>query len=265
MNSISATKVVVCTGMLVFAITSRPLLSQESMVLDSTQHPPSPEAVSAYPGSMLPLDTRISWTQRFNGDETFNNEQMLVNAGSTDRATMTMGSSSSGDSGSMKMDGTGTIKSIRAEQGKVKLAHGAIEKYGMPGMTMVFMVSDPSMLDELEKGEEVGFNVDSTDSGFVITHIMSMDAMSAHMVSGNASSADGAMDATGTVKSIRAGDGKIKIEHGPIDKYGMPGMTMMFKVENPAQLEGLEKGSAVVFSVDNSSGGFVITHIKPAN
>ncbi len=73
------------------------------------------------------------------------------------------------------------------------------------------------------------------------------------------------MDAMGVIKQIKPGQGKVKIEHGAIESMGMPAMTMMFKVNDPSQLEGLEKGSTVDFSVDNSSGGFVITNIKPAN
>ena len=73
----------------------------------------------------------------------------------------------------------------------------------------------------------------------------------------------GGMDATGVVKTIRAEQGKVKIEHGPIDKFGMPAMTMVFKVQNPADLEKLEKGMAVEFDVDSSSGGFEIIRIKP--
>ena len=72
------------------------------------------------------------------------------------------------------------------------------------------------------------------------------------------------MDGKGVVKTIRAEQGKVKIEHGPIDKFGMPAMTMVFKVQNPADLEKLEKGMAVEFDVDNSSGGFEIIRIKPA-
>ena len=72
------------------------------------------------------------------------------------------------------------------------------------------------------------------------------------------------MDAEGVIKKIQAGQNKIKIKHGPIDKLGMPGMTMVFKVEDAALLEGLSKGGEVMFSVDNTSGGFVITDIKPA-
>ena len=39
-------------------------------------------------------------------------------------------------------------------------------------------------------------------------------------------------------------------------------MSMVFKVADPAMLQGIEKDAEVEFSVDNSSGGFVITDIR---
>jgi Cu/Ag efflux protein CusF len=69
------------------------------------------------------------------------------------------------------------------------------------------------------------------------------------------------MDVRGVVQTVRELQGKVKIKHGPIVKYGMPGMTMMFKVVDVALLKGLQKGSQVDFNIDNSSGGFVITDI----
>jgi len=168
------------------------------------------------------------------------------------------------------MDAMGVIKQIKPGQGKIKIEHGAIERMGMPAMTMMFKVEDMSMLDDLEKGNTVGFSVDNSSGGFVVTHMMRMpadgkdpDAMG--MKKSEDADANTGMDARGTVKTIRAEQGKVKIEHGPIDRLGMPAMTMMFKVNDPSQLEGIEKGSTVDFSVDNSSGGFVITNIKPSN
>ena len=77
--------------------------------------------------------------------------------------------------------------------------------------------------------------------------------------------ADDAFDASGTVKAIRANQGKVKIEHGPIDKFGMPGMTMLFKVRDAQFLAELQRDMPVDFDVVNGPGGFEITRIRPAN
>ena len=229
----------------------------DQTVLDSNQHPTSPEYESAYPDNILPLDVKLSWKNRFKGDENFNEQEVLENTGSSFTASTSQQQTDahSGHSMSQKMDGVGVIKQIKTRQGKIKLNHGPIERLGMPAMTMVFKVDDVSQLEGLEKGQEIGFSVDNTSGGFVLTHIMSMPENEMTEV-GNK------LDATGTVTAIRAGQGKVKIKHGPIEKLGMPAMTMMFKVEKPEMLEGLEKGKEVNFSVDNSSGGFVITDIE---
>ncbi len=254
---------------------TRTSFAQQAAVLDHEQHPQSsPEYESVFPDNMVPLNAELSWTERFNGDETFNSQQTLAGSSSmhsmpsmmsSDQSSNAMNMDSEFMSG-MKMDGQGVVKSVRTEQGKVKIEHGPIDKYEMPSMTMVFKVEDLSMLEGIEPGTEVGFDVDNSSGGFVITHLMpKMAMMSDQMEKEDADMSDMKMDARGVIKAVRAEQGKVKIEHGPIDKYGMPAMTMMFKVENPELLGTLEPGAQIDFNVDNSSGGFVITDIAPAS
>jgi Cu/Ag efflux protein CusF len=229
--------------------------AEPQSVLDPAQHPRSPEYQSAYSDSVVPLDGRLSWKQRFNGDETFNSNQVLVQT----KTAVANNSSIEGlavSKAGTKMDARGVVKAIRVSQGKIKIKHGPIDKYGMPGMSMLFKVSDPSSLDGLKKGQNIDFNIDNSSGGFVITRIVPTE---------NNSDVKQQMttDAIGVVKTIRESQGKIKIKHGPIDKYGMPGMSMMFKVSEPSALEGLTKGQTIGFDIDNSSGGFVITRIVP--
>lgn len=159
----------------------------------------------------------------------------------------------------MSMDGMGVIKGLRLDQGKVKISHGPIDKYGMPAMTMMFKVENPGLLQGLKKGKQVGFNIDNSSGGFVLTNITPMPAEGTNDMQAQTS----AMDASGEVETVRASQGKVKIKHGPIEKYGMPAMTMMFKVADPAMLEGLKKNQQIDFNIDNASGGFVVTRIRP--
>jgi Cu(I)/Ag(I) efflux system protein CusF len=234
--------------------------AEPSSVLDPAQHPKSPEYQSTFSSSVIPLDSKLSWTKRFNGDETFNTEVRLVPGASitTDASSHTMKMKSEPMMG-MKMDGQGVIKKLKLAQSKIKISHGTIDKYGMPAMTMVFKVEDLAMLEGLEKNQKIGFNVDNSSGGFVVTHIMPVVAM----VESSSQKASTKMDVRGVIQVVRESQGKVKIKHGPIDKYGMPGMTMMFKVTDAALLKGLQKGSQVDFNIDNSSGGFVITDIVP--
>lgn len=253
---------------LALCLASSHAIAQQAKVLDPEQHPTSPEVQKIYPEKILPLDTSLSWTNRFNGDETFNENETLENvATTTNLMSMELNNAESSDDGenlTAKMDGTGVIKQLKPDQGKVKIEHGPIERLGMPAMTMVFKVEDADQLAGLEKGQEVGFSVDNSSGGFVVTHIMAMSDDSMTSSSETEGGLTGEMDAQGEIKTIRLEQGKVKIEHGPIERLGMPAMTMMFKVENPELLNGLQKGNSVNFSVDNSSGGFIITDIKIA-
>jgi Cu/Ag efflux protein CusF len=233
--------------------------SERPSVLDPSQHPQSEIYQPIFSDTIQPLDSKLSWTKRFNGDETFNTSETLQ-LNSTEVAKSGPSTAMEPEPmTSMKMDGQGVIRGLQVERGKVKISHGAIDKYGMPAMTMVFKVEDAAMLEGLKKNQKIGFDVDNSSGGFVVTHIIPMSMM------GEAASQKTLvkMDVRGMVKTVRESQGKVKIKHGPIEKYGMPGMTMMFKVSDPALLKGLQKGTQVDFNVDNSSGGFIITDIIP--
>lgn len=83
-----------------------------------------------------------------------------------------------------KMDGTktaqitaaadmtdGEVRKIDIEAGKLTLKHGEIKNLGMPGMTMVFQLSDAAMADKLKAGDKVRFTADKQGSAFVVTRI----------------------------------------------------------------------------------------------
>jgi Cu/Ag efflux protein CusF len=235
--------------------------SERPSVLDPSQHPQSEIYQPIFSETIQPLDNQLSWTKRFNGDETFNTSETLQ-LNSTEVAKSVPSTAMKPEPmTSMEMDGQGVIRGLQVERGKVKISHGAIDKYGMPAMTMVFKVEDAAMLEGLKKNQKIGFDVDNSSGGFVVTHIMPMSMME----DAASKKTSVKMDVRGMVKAVRESQGKVKIKHGPIGKYGMPGMTMMFKVSDPALLKGLQKGTQVDFNVDNSSGGFIITDIIPVD
>ena len=66
----------------------------------------------------------------------------------------------------------GVIKAIKSSDNKLTIAHGPIKTLGMDGMTMDFVVSDPGMLEVVEKGHAVSFVVEVDKKGnFIITDI----------------------------------------------------------------------------------------------
>lgn len=60
---------------------------------------------------------------------------------------------------------------VDKEQGKVTLKNGPIANLDMLGMTMVFKVADPKMLDNLKPGDKVKFAASNKDGAYTVTAI----------------------------------------------------------------------------------------------
>jgi len=65
----------------------------------------------------------------------------------------------------------GEVRKIDREQGKITLRHGEIKNLDMPGMTMVFRVRQPALLDGVREGDKVGFTADKIGGQFTVTGI----------------------------------------------------------------------------------------------
>ena len=68
----------------------------------------------------------------------------------------------------------GEVRKIDKEQGKVTLKHGPIANLDMPGMTMVFKIADPTMLDRIKEGDKVRFAADRVNGAITVTAIESV-------------------------------------------------------------------------------------------
>ena len=69
----------------------------------------------------------------------------------------------------------------------------------------------------------------------------------------------------GEVRKIDKDAGKITLKHGPIPNLDMPGMTMVFRVKDPAMLDAVKTGDKVRFTADKVAGALTVTQIAPAN
>ena len=65
----------------------------------------------------------------------------------------------------------GEVRKIDKENKKITLRHGEIKNLEMPGMTMVFQVKDPAMLDVVKAGDKVMFRAEKANGAFVVTEI----------------------------------------------------------------------------------------------
>ena len=65
----------------------------------------------------------------------------------------------------------------------------------------------------------------------------------------------------GEVKKVRAKSGKITIKHEPIPNLDMPGMSMVFRIDEGVDITEYKKGDAVEFTVVERDGKMVILSI----
>lgn len=72
-----------------------------------------------------------------------------------------------------------------------------------------------------------------------------------------------AQSADGEVRKIDEAAGKITLKHGPIKALDMDdGMTMVFRVQDPAMLKQVKVGDKVKFDADRVNGQITVTKIQ---
>lgn len=80
----------------------------------------------------------------------------------------------------------------------------------------------------------------------------------------HAGAASAAAMAEGTVKKVDKSAGKMTIAHGPLENLGMPGMTMVFRVKDPAMLDQVKPGDKIRFAADRVGGAFTVVALETA-
>jgi Cu/Ag efflux protein CusF len=70
---------------------------------------------------------------------------------------------------------------------------------------------------------------------------------------------------TGEVVKVDKALAKITLRHGPLDNLGMPGMTMAFRVGEPAMLDQVKPGDKVRFLAEMANGALTIVTLQTAN
>ena len=69
------------------------------------------------------------------------------------------------------IEGSGTVTAVDAAAGTVTVNHGPIAAIDWPSMTMQFTAEDASMLQGVEVGDTVAFEIKSVEESQVITAI----------------------------------------------------------------------------------------------
>ena len=81
---------------------------------------------------------------------------------------------------------------------------------------------------------------------------------SADNAAGTTSAESGQAMTAGLVKKIDKDAGKVTIRHGPLENLGMPKMTMVFRVKDPAMLDRLKEGDKILFVAEKVDGAFTV-------
>jgi Cu/Ag efflux protein CusF len=67
----------------------------------------------------------------------------------------------------------------------------------------------------------------------------------------------------GEVKKIDEGAGKITLKHGPAKSLGMDGgMTMVYRVRDPAMLKQVKVGEKVKFEAEEAAPSYTVTKLQ---
>ncbi|MHB1188437.1 copper-binding protein [Thiobacillus sp.] len=66
----------------------------------------------------------------------------------------------------------------------------------------------------------------------------------------------------GLVKKVDKTQGKLTLKHGPLENLGMPGMTMVFRVQDANWLDQVKPGETIRFLADRVNGVFTVTRLE---
>ena len=92
--------------------------------------------------------------------------------------------------------------------------------------------------------------------------LLAMPAHAQQSPAGHDTHHPGAALSDGEVRKVDKDAKKITIKHGPLDNLGMPPMTMVFQVKDPAMLNQVKAGDKVKFQAEKVGGAFTVTQIE---
>ena len=65
----------------------------------------------------------------------------------------------------------GEVRKIDTEAKKITIRHGPMENLGMPAMTMVFRVENPTLLGGIKAGDKIQFRAENLRGAYTVTRI----------------------------------------------------------------------------------------------
>ena len=160
--------------------------------------------------------------------------------------------------------GSGRVDEVNREERRIRVSHGPIDVLGWPSMTMVFDVRAEVDLSRVDAGQDIRFALVQEHAGeYVMEQIYSgengsdeMSEVQAHQWSDSEPSSTSSepveqrrISAKAVVRGVDPDNLKVKLQHEPITELKWPAMTMNFKVLSSVQLEQLQVGENIHFSM----------------
>lgn len=65
----------------------------------------------------------------------------------------------------------GEVRKLDKDAGKITIRHGAIVNLDMPPMTMVFQVTDSSLLETVKVGDKIQFAAEKRAGSYIVTRV----------------------------------------------------------------------------------------------
>lgn len=67
---------------------------------------------------------------------------------------------------------SGEVRKVDRNPARLTVKHGPLANLNMPGMTMVYKVKDPAMLDQVKVGDKINFVAEKVDGSFILTKLV---------------------------------------------------------------------------------------------
>jgi Cu(I)/Ag(I) efflux system protein CusF len=85
-----------------------------------------------------------------------------------------------------------------------------------------------------------------------------------HAMPSGAAPASSAAMTNGLVKKVDKAAGRVTIAHEEIRNLGMPPMTMVFRVKDPAWIGRMKDGDRIRFAAEDANGTLIVVAYEPA-
>lgn len=147
----------------------------------------------------------------------------------------------------------GSVLSIMPEHNMLTVEHEPIDAWGQPGMIMDLFINKTLDVSDLSVGKKFKFFIKDHENGKteIIDMETSIDSSVNELNKANQAWLDG------SIRNIMTGHNMLTIEHGPVEAWGWPDMTMDFPVIKNIDLNPLKENQKIRFLVNKKQDGSI--------